>query len=146
MELLRKVASFGTNHDELKNIYILFIRSHLEQSAVVWHSSLTENNRNDLERVQKTALKIILGDKYISYEQALQKLELENLHDRRKYLGLSFAKKCCKNPKTSDMFPRNSRIHNMDTRKPEEFKVQHANTDRLLKSSIIYMQNLLNDD
>ena len=59
---------------------------------------------------------------------------------------LSFAKKCCKNPKTSDMFPRNSRKHNMDTRKPEEFKVQHANTDRLLKSSIIYMQNLLNDD
>ena len=59
---------------------------------------------------------------------------------------LSFAKKCCKNPKTSDMFPRNSRKHNMDTLKPEEFKVQHANTDTLLKSFIIYMQNLLNDE
>ena len=74
MELLRKVASFGTSNDELKDIYILFIRSHLEQSAVVWHSSLTENNRNDLERVQKTALTSIWGDKYISYDQALQKL------------------------------------------------------------------------
>ena len=146
MELLRKVASFGTSHDELKEVYILFIRSHLEQSAVVWHSSLTENNRSDLERVQKTALKIILGGKYISYEQALQKLDLENLDDRRKSLCLGFAKKCCKNPKTSDMFPKNSRKHNMETRKPETFKVQHANTDRLLKSSIIYMQNLLNDD
>ena len=112
----------------------------------MWHSSLTENNINDLERVQKLILKIILGDKYISYEQALQKLGLEKLHDRRKSLCLSFANKCCKNPKTSDMFPRNSRIHNMDTRKTEEFKVQHADTDRLLKSSIIYMQNLLNDD
>ena len=59
LELLRKVASFGTGHGELKDIYILFIRSHLEQSSVVWHSSLTENNINDLERVQKTALKII---------------------------------------------------------------------------------------
>jgi hypothetical protein len=91
MELLRKLASFGTSKDELKDIYILFIRSHLEQSAVVWHSSLTENNRNDLERVQKTALKIILGNKYISYEQALQKLDLENLDDRRKSLWLNFA-------------------------------------------------------
>jgi hypothetical protein len=44
------------------------------------------------------------------------------------------------------MFPKNERKHNMDIRNPEQFKVQHANTDRLLKSSIIYMQNLLNDD
>ena len=35
MELLRKVASFGTSIDELKNIYILFVRSQLEQSALV---------------------------------------------------------------------------------------------------------------
>ena len=64
MQLLRKVASFGTSWEELKNIYFLYIRSLLEQSATVWHSSLTEENRNDLERVQKTALKIILGEKY----------------------------------------------------------------------------------
>ena len=44
MELLRKVASFGTPQDDLKTIYILFIRSILEQSATVWHSSLTEDN------------------------------------------------------------------------------------------------------
>ena len=63
MELLRRVASFGASEDELKDIFILFIRSQLEQSAVVWHSSLTEKNKNDLERVQKSALKIIMGDK-----------------------------------------------------------------------------------
>ena len=61
MELLRKVNSFGTNHEELTNTYILFVRSLLEQSATVWHSSLTEDNKNDLERVQKTALKVIWG-------------------------------------------------------------------------------------
>ena len=53
MQLLRKVASFGTNEDELKNIYLLFISSVLEQSATVWHSTLTEDNKNDLERVKK---------------------------------------------------------------------------------------------
>ena len=70
MELLRRVASFGASEDELKDIFILFIRSQLEQSAVVWHSSLTEKNKNDLERVKKSALKIIMGDKYKSYKKS----------------------------------------------------------------------------
>ena len=46
MELLRKVASFGTGIEDLKNIYILYVRSLLEQSATVWHSSLTEESKN----------------------------------------------------------------------------------------------------
>ena len=53
MELLRKVAGFSTSIEEKKNIYILYIRSILEQSSVVWHSSLTSENAEDLERVQK---------------------------------------------------------------------------------------------
>ena len=145
MQLLRKVASFGTSQGELKDIYILFIRSLLEQSATVWHSSLTEENANDLERVQKIAVKIILGDKFQNYEQGLVKLDIENLSERRTSLCLSFAQKCVKNPKTSHMFPKNEKKHNMETRKPEIFKVKHANTERLCKSSIIYMQHLLND-
>ena len=58
MEILRKVASFGTDTEDLKTIYCLYIRSLLEHSATVWHSSLTEENKNDLERVQKSALKV----------------------------------------------------------------------------------------
>ena len=145
MQLLRKIATFGTNQDELKDIYVLFIRSLLEQSATVWHSSLTEENRNDLERIQKTAVRIILGDRYRNYEQALLEIDLENLDDRRTSLCLTFAKKCCRNPQTSNMFPKNVKMHNMDTRNQELYKVQHANTERLQKSSIIYMQNLMND-
>ena len=64
MQLLRTVSTFGATFEELKTIYIVFIRSLLEQSATVWHSSLTEDNRNVLERVQKTAMKIILDLKY----------------------------------------------------------------------------------
>ena len=146
MQLLRKVASFGTSQTELKEVYILYIRSLIEQSAVVWHSSLTEDNRNDLERIQKTACKIILGDQFKHYEQALLQLDLDNLHDRRTLLCLNFARKSCKNPKTSIMFPRNHKKHKMETRSPEDFQAQHANTERLLKSSIIYMQNLMNDN
>ena len=35
MKLLRRVASFGTPAEVLKTVYILFVRSPLEQSAAV---------------------------------------------------------------------------------------------------------------
>ena len=53
MELLRKVAEFTNSIEDKRDIYMLYIRSILEQSCVVWHSSLTEENVLDLERVQK---------------------------------------------------------------------------------------------
>ena len=74
MELLRRVASFGTPVEDLKTVYILFIRSILEQSATVWHSSLTEENSCDLERVQKSAVKVMLQDTYNGYQNGLAKL------------------------------------------------------------------------
>ena len=89
MELLRRVASFGTSAEELKDIYVLFIRSLLEKSATVWHSSLSEENANDLESVQKSALKLILQDNYTSYTNALNKLDLQTLTDRREQLCLN---------------------------------------------------------
>ena len=53
---------------------------------------------------------------------------------------------CSKNPKTKHMFPEKKKIHDMETRNPERFKVQHAHTEILKKSPIIYMPNLLNED
>ena len=146
MELLRRVASFGTPVEDLKIIYILFIRSILEQSATVWHSSLTEDNISDLERVQKSAIKVILQEKYNGYQNGLAQLGLEELKSRREELCLDFAKKCTKNTKLNHMFPINNKAHDMNTRREEFYKVQHANTGRLQKSTIIYMQKLLNDD
>ena len=145
MQILRGVASFGASVSDMKDIYILFVRSLLEQSATVWHSSLSQQNINDLERVQKSALKIILGQKYTNYENSLLKLDILSLSERRKQLCLQFALKCTKNAKTKHMFPENLKKHEMETRKSEKYLVQHANTERLKISSIIYMQHQLND-
>ena len=145
MELLRRVASFGPPVDDLKNIYILFMRSMLEQSATVWHSSLTEENASDLERVQKSAVKVILDQKYNGYQNGLAQLGLENLRERRENICLEFARKCVKNKKLDHMFPKNVNTHSMETRNKETYMVQHANTERLQKSAIIHMQKLLNE-
>ena len=144
MALLRKVAEFGAPVDDLKTIYITYIRSLLEQSATVWHSRLTEENSNDLERVQKSAMKVIFGENFNCYQNCLNKLDIPTLTERREQLCLTFAQKCAKHPKLKEMFPLNDKKHDKQIRKTEKYRVQHANTDRLKFSSFIYMQNLLN--
>lgn len=71
MQLLRKISSFGTSLEEKKEIYILYIRSILEQSCIVWYSKLTDENTTDLERVQKSSVRLILNKSYDNYEDAL---------------------------------------------------------------------------
>jgi hypothetical protein len=105
-----------------------------------------KDDSDDLERVQKSAVKIILGEKYNGYEKSLIKLDMQSLKERRSELCLSFALKCVKNQKTKNMFPENKKLHTMETRNPEKYKVTNANTERLKKSAIVYMQNLLNEN
>ena len=95
MQLLFKAAKFTNSKEDLKMIYITYIRSVIEQSAVVWHSSLSVKNRKDLERVQKAAIKVILGRKNTTYKDGLKFLKIDDLETRRKKLCLSFAKKMC---------------------------------------------------
>ena len=130
----------------MKQVYISFIRSLLEQSCNVWSSSLTVECQKDIERVQKIALKIMLKDQYKSYENALKLLDLETLKERRSILSLKFAKKCLKNPKMKNLFPPSKNKHEMTKRNPEHFQVFHANTDRLRNSAIIHMQKQLNQE
>ena len=81
-----------------------------------------------------------------NYQKALTKLDLANLNDRSDILCRNFAIKSTKNQRTKKMFPLNKKTHNMESRKPEKFKVLHANTSRFQNSSIIYMQKLLNEN
>jgi hypothetical protein len=118
MELLRKVASFGTSEGELKNIYILYVRSLLEQSCTVGHCALTDEN--ELERVQKSAMKVILQEKYNGYKNALNKLDLESLSERREQLCVNFAQKCV-NLIFLNIFPLNNKYHNMHIRNTDKY-------------------------
>ena len=94
--LMRRLKLFGASQSELLDVYSKQIRSVLEFAAVVWHPGLTQNNISDIERVQKSALAIILGKDYTSYENALILLNLEKLTTRREKLCLNFARKTAK--------------------------------------------------
>ena len=57
--------------NDLVNIFFLYIRSVAKQSSVVWSSSITCGEAYDLERIQKVALRLILGENYVEYNNLL---------------------------------------------------------------------------
>jgi hypothetical protein len=72
--ILRKLYEFDIQAEDLLLIYNQYIRSILEYNSNVWYSSITNKEREDIERVQHVACKIILKDEYESYSEALEKL------------------------------------------------------------------------
>ena len=146
MEILRKLSSFNPPLSDMVTVYTLYVRSILEQSCVLWHSTLTEENKTDLERVQKNALRNILKDRYTSYLEALKMLKLETLYERREKLLLNYGKKCTQLDQTKELFPLKEKDHFMQTRKSMKFEEVTAHTNRYYMSTVPYIQRLLNKE
>ena len=141
MTIIRNMKAFGATKEELVHMWIVMCRSKLEQACVVWHSSLTKENSEDLERIQKSFAKLVLQEKYITYEEALN---LNSLAERRRQLSLKFAASGQEHGTLSDLIFKNRKHHEMNMRKSEIYKVNFANTERYRKSSIVYLQSELN--
>ena len=86
-----------------------------------------------------------MGSKYTNYSDALEKLNLETLDERRQSLCLKFAKKCVETEKLKKMFPLNRKIHHMEKRENEKFYVAKSFTERHRRSALPNMQRILND-
>ena len=136
--MLHAASKFTSDKSVLKQIYYSRIRCKLDQSAVVWSSSLTQKNINDLERVQKPAMRIIYGKSYESYSKTLKELGMVSLAERRDFLCLKFAKKSLKVENFGRLLPISSKGHKMKTR--------HWYSKRYMQSAIPSMQRILNRD
>ena len=64
------MKSFHLDIEHIADTYIKEIRSILELAVPVWHSGLTIKHSRDIERIQKVALYIILGENFINYDVA----------------------------------------------------------------------------
>ena len=145
MRVLHAASKFINERKILKEIYYVYVRSRLEHSAVVWNSSLTQKNINDLERVQKAAVRVIYGNNnYVSYLQALQELGMDSLADRREKMCLKFAKNCLKIDNMKQLFPRYVSKCPMLTRNKCKYAVNRSLTERYRRSAIPDMQRKLN--
>ena len=141
--MIRRLKLNGASNMELRDIYCKHVRSVLEYAEVVWHPGLPLENTTSIERVQKSALAIILGKEYESYSNALDLLKLEKLSTRREALCTKFALKSLKSEKYSSWYVLDEKVCNTRS-KINRLKPTQTRTACFEKSTIPYLTNLIN--
>ena len=129
MSLLTKLKYAGTSIEDLAQIYKTFIRSRLEFCSVAFHSGLSKQQSETLNRCEAICLKIILQESYISHSAACEMLGLDKLSDRREARCYKFSKQCLSHPQNNRMFPTNTT--NTTVRSREPYKVNFALSNTL---------------
>ena len=76
MWAISKLKRAGVSDQDLKYFYTMKLRSVLESLAVVFHSMLTKEDSTNIERVQKSVVRLIMGSRYQSYETSLKYIQM----------------------------------------------------------------------
>ena len=113
--------------------YKLRIRVFLEQNVPLWTFNVSQIMSRKIEKVQKTAVFIILGKHaHKDYYCNLTMLELDTLQNRREKLSVKFAKNIMKHPQHRQIFTTTA----SQTRNGKKIVVPASRTARYEKSTI----------
>ena len=107
MRMLRNLKRNGADQIQLIKTYNPQVRSIAKMACPVLNAGITIHQITSIERVQKTALAIILGRSYTTYSEALEALNIDTLESRRTQLCLKFGLKAARNPKFYSWFAPN---------------------------------------
>ena len=119
---------------DLRSVYCYFIRPLLEYACPVWHSSLTCTLNNQLEDIQRRALRIIYPQ--MSYKDSITQFNLPTLYDRRELLCESFYKNATRpDSKLFNLLPEPAPSH-YNLRKPRRLPLFKCRTKRFKNSFI----------
>ena len=142
MCLFRRMNKLQLEPTIICDYYIKEIRALAEQGVALWHSGLTKGQTNDLEKIQKIALKIILGDLYRSYASACEFFNLKFLSERRESICINFALKLFKSDRSQQFFThRKSKTRNNDP-----VVEKKCNTIRCFNAPHNYLAQLVNQN
>jgi exonuclease III len=132
---LRLLKRAGISPIDIVNVYCSIIRSLMEYACEIWHPNITKHQTNQLELIQKRAMKIAFPNN--KYEQAITAAGIESLYDRRENRCRQFFEQLCKEshrlhylmpPKTTYDSLRQSRM----------FQLPKVKTNRMKNSPIYY--------
>ena len=140
---LRNLKNSGFTEDELVRVYKTMIRPVADYAAVVYHSSLTDEQDELLDNLQNAALKMIYGPG-LSARKMRSKSGLSTLRARREVLCDKFIDKCVGIPLFSDWFPLKSGRSSTRISKQEKYHETTPRCERLRNSPLHYFRRRLN--
>ena len=139
--MLKRIKEVGGSQDDMLLVYLVQIRCRTELACPAWNGALTKKDIKVLESIQKTAVKIILGNKFSSYKAALEMLKIPTLESRRYKLCISFSKKTVKSKKFAPWF----KLMEKQTRYGQKYSIPKTRTITYRKSPLIYLTEILNN-
>ena len=140
--VLRHLRVFGFTEAELVEVYKAVIRPVVDYCCVVYHSQLTDEQDELIERLQSQALRCIFGPR-IRASEMRRMAGITTLRQRRIELCDKFALKASASERFGPVwFPR--RESTRSTRRGDKFLETYARCDRLKQSPIFYMRRRLN--
>ena len=141
--VIRHLKHSGFNEPELVRVYKTVVRPVLDYCCVVYHSILTDEQDQIIERLQAQALKSIFGYK-MSYAEMRDRAEITTLRARRIYLCDKFARKAMANGRFSvSWFP--PKIGRTSGRTGQDFYREFtARTDRLNNTPLFFFRRRMN--
>ena len=132
----------GMDPFTILDYYYKEVRVHLELAVPVWHSSLTRKLSDDIERVQRIAIGILVNKMEFSYNRECARLGVKPLYIRRQELCEKFAVKTASSKcRHSDLFQlQNSRYNTRHS-----FYREHlCHSSRFYKSSLPFLTRTIN--
>jgi hypothetical protein len=134
----------GVELRDLTKCYCTFIRPLVEYAVPVWHSGLTVHQSDQLERVQKQTLHILLPDS--SYREALLLTGLHTLEQRRIQLCRNFATGLLGSEFSCWLPPRRRECHKRNLRSNNKLSTLPCRTKRFSNSPIVFLAKLIHED
>lgn len=136
--LLRQLKRADVATTNLVKFYCSCIRSVLEYACQLFHSSLPQYLSDDIERIQKRAMRIILPN--LSYTDAIEKAGLHTLYSRRESLSCKLFNDIVSNEdhKLAELLPPRTSSTTARLRKRRTFEIPRLRTNRLKNSFIMH--------
>ena len=140
---LRNLKANGFNEEEFVQAYKTVIWPVTEYGCVVFHSSLTDEQDEKLERLQDHALKCIYRTE-LSARRLRGKAGLDTLRARREEINMKFATKCANDPVFARWFPLETSRRSTRNGHGGIYKEEKACCERLKNSPLFYFRRILN--
>ena len=109
----------------------------------MYHSLLTLEEEERIEKLQKMSLKLIFGF-YKDYTTLLEKAGIRTLKDRREEAFNKFACSLVANDRYQDWFPLNNE-NGVNLRRKQTYREDYARTERRYNSPLYSMRRALNN-
>ena len=139
--VLIHLRKFGFNESELVKVYKSIVRPVADYCSVVYHSMMSDQLDERLERCQQHALRCIFGYG-LSYSEMRRKAGVSTLRQRRVDQCDKFSAACIKGGRFSHWFPR--KTGRRSSRGGEQYLESFARCKRLQDSPLFFMRRRLN--